>query len=450
MRTLFFKNALLPSGWAQDVQIECGPDGRISKVSTGVTTRSADGGIAVPGMANLHSHAFQRAMAGLAEWRAAGDDSFWSWREVMYQFLARLQPEDMQAIAAQLYAEMLEAGFTVVGEFHYLHHQPDGTPYKDPSEMAQRLLAAADETGIGQTLLPVCYSHSDFGGKPIADTQKRFHNEPDAFLRLVETCRRKTANSRTVVGIAPHSLRAVSPEGLKTLLEATAAGPIHIHIAEQTKEVESCLAWSGKRPVEWLFAQHRVNKRWCLVHATHMQPHETRLLAESGAVAGLCPTTEANLGDGIFDGVSYRQAGGLWGIGSDSHIRIDLAEELRAYEYSQRLRDRKRNQLANKGEATGRALFNAALTGGAQALDQPMGHLSTGQYCDIVALDPGHPLLAGRSGDNLLNSWIFAGDKSCVKNVWVSGKQVVANGRHKNQEAIRTRYTAAIQRLTHT
>ena len=452
MSSLFFDNALLPDGWARNVLIEADSEGRITSVTPDSPKPlvGIDGQIAVAGMANLHSHAFQRAMAGLGEWRGGdANDSFWTWRDTMYRFLNRLRPQDLQAVAAQLYVEMLEAGFTAVGEFHYVHHQPDGTTYDDLAEMSSQLMQAASNTAIAQTLLPVFYHCGGFNAAPVASAQLRFFNEADQFLKLVETCKIKAAsNLRTVVGIAPHSLRAVTPESLDTVIKATPEGPIHIHIAEQVKEVEDCLAWSGARPVSWLYDNQPVDSRWCLIHATHMDEREIGLLAKSGAVAGLCPITEANLGDGIFEGVSYHQAGGKWGIGSDSNIRIDLAEELRTYEYSQRLRDLGRTRLANNGQANGRALFDAAAYGGAQALGQSMGTIAVGNYCDVVSLNTNHPVLIGKRYDDWLNSWIFGGDKTCVRDVWVSGKLTVKNGKHLDHENIATQFTKAMKHLT--
>jgi len=453
MSKLFFEHALLPGGWARDVAIDLDGQGRIAAVEADRPrsgTRS-DAAIAVPGTANLHSHAFQRAMCGLGEWRAADayeDGSFWTWREAMYRFLGRLRPEDLEAVAAQLYVEMLEAGFTAVGEFHYVHHQPDGTRYDTVSEMSGRLLAAAAEADIGMTLLPVFYGQSGFGGATAGGAQRRFVNDPDRFVRLVEDVRSKArGNRRTVVGIAPHSLRAVTPDSLKAVLAAHPRGPVHIHIAEQEREVEDCIDWSGQRPVEWLFDHVPVDNRWCLVHATHMTAKETRTLAASGAVAGLCPLTEANLGDGIFNGIGYHRAGGAWGVGSDSHIRIDLAEELRALEYSQRLRDRRRNLVAGPGEATGRALFEAAGRGGAIALDQPMGSIAPGNWGDIVGLDPHHPVLVGKSADDWLNGWIFSGDRTCVRDVWVAGRHVVVAGRHRARAEVAKAFARAMEHL---
>lgn len=453
MKQLFFSHALLPEGWAQNVMLSIDAQGRLERVERDMPAsgRAFDGVIALPGMANLHSHAFQRAMAGLGEWRGAGagaDDSFWTWRDVMYRSLEKLNPDQVHAIAAQLYVEMLEAGFTAVGEFQYVHHQPDGHPYDRLAEMSLQLMQAAAETGLAQTLLPVFYANGGFGGQPVQGAQQRFYNDPARFADLVDACRAHSKDHpRTVIGIAPHSLRAVTPESLGEVVGQADNVPIHIHIAEQLREVEDCISWSGARPVEWLLGRYEIGPAWCLIHATHMQPSETRALAASGAVAGLCPITEANLGDGIFDGVEFRAAGGRFGVGSDSNVRIDLAEELRSLEYSQRLRDLGRNRLVGAGAANGRALFDDAVAGGAQATMQETGRIAAGSWCDIVALDSCHPVLCGKAGDNWLNGWLFSGDRDCVTDVWVSGKHLVKDGRHVKRDAIARSFSAAMEAL---
>jgi formiminoglutamate deiminase len=450
MGKLYFETALLPEGWADRVLVEVADDGTIRSVAADADCPpEADrGAIGLPGLPNLHSHAFQRGMAGLAEVGSAGGDSFWTWRQVMYRFLDRLLPDDVEAIAAQLQVEMLEAGFTSVAEFHYLHHAPDGSWYADPAEMAGRIASAARETGIGLTLLPVLYAQGGFGSRPVEAQQRRFAATIDSFDRLIEGAR---AHARTlphaVVGIAPHSLRAVTPESLTTIVAAHPSGPIHIHVAEQQKEVADCLAWSGRRPVEWLLAHQPVDRRWCLIHATHMTSAETAALAGSGAVAGLCPQTEANLGDGIFEAPAYLAAGGSFGIGTDSHIRVDAAEELRTLEYGQRLRDRARNVLGASERSTGRQLYSGALSGGATALGRRCGAIADGYLADFVGLDPAHPLLAARRGDRALDSWLFAGDHTCVRDVWVAGRRMVAEGRHRLRERTAGAFAAAMRRV---
>ena len=356
VQAFWFQTALLSAGWSDDVRIEH-QDGRITGIETGVPPRPGDerARIALPGLPNLHSHAFQRGMAGLAETRGPSGDSFWTWREVMYRFLDRLTPDDVEAIAALAYAEMLESGFTRVGEFHYLHHDIDGRAYAELGEMAGRVAAAAAETGIALTLLPVFYAQGGFGGAPADPAQRRFLNDPDSYARLVEACRRHLSGLPDAnLGVAPHSLRAATPEQLDQIIPLADGGPIHIHIAEQTREVGDCLAWSGQRPVEWLLDHAPVDHRWCLVHATHMSDAETDRLARSGAVAGLCPITEANLGDGVFPAARFLDEGGAFGIGSDSNVMVDAAEELRLLEYGQRLTRRARNVLTARGyPATG-------------------------------------------------------------------------------------------------
>lgn len=445
---LWFETALLPTGWAERVRVTVSA-GRIAAVVTGVEPQAADhlGAIALPGIPNLHSHAFQRVMAGLTEVRGPGDDSFWTWREVMYRFVDRLDPEMVEAIAAMAFTEMLECGFTRVGEFHYLHHAPDGEPYADPSEMAARVAAAAAETGIGLTLLPVFYAHAGFGGLPPMPGQRRFISSLDTYGRLLDASR--TAVSRlpdALVGVAPHSLRAVTERELTDVAQLS-DGPIHIHIAEQVREVEDCIAWSGARPATWLLDRLPVDARWCLVHATHMTSEETRRLAASGAVAGLCPITEANLGDGLFPAEDFLAHGGILGIGSDSNVRIDAAEEMRWLEYGQRLHRRRRNVLSpGPGRSTGGTLYSAVLAGGSRALGAPAA-LEAGASADIVILDAQRPGLLGRSRDAILDAFIFSGGGGLLKEVWRAGVRVVAEGRHSHRDRIEKRYRSAMDRL---
>ncbi len=450
IRTLFFEHALLPDGWARQVRVAV-EDGVIRSVTAGASADGAErhAGIAVPGLPNLHCHAFQRAMAGLAERRGPADDSFWTWREVMYRFLGQLTPEDVEAIAAYAYMEMLEAGFSTVTEFHYLHHDPAGRAYGDLGEMAARIAAAAAATGIGLTLLPSLYMTGGFGNAPPVDGQKRFLNDVDGFLKLVARSRDIVAALPAArVGIAPHSLRAVPPEALSRVVASCLDGPIHIHAAEQTREVEDCVAALGARPVDWLLHNADVDARWCLIHATHMTPAETEALARAGAVAGLCPLTEASLGDGIFDGARYLGAGGRFGVGTDSNIQIDAAAELRQLEYSQRLRDRARNVMArDDGESVGRRLFEDALAGGMQACARPVGAFAAGKRADIVLLDAGHPDLAAGAGDHWLDAWIFIAGRAAVRSVLVGGISVVAGGRHRAHDAIARRYVATVKRV---
>ncbi len=455
-RKLQFDLAYLPMGWARDVAVSIDASGTISSVERDSDAKDAERvkGIALPGVPNVHSHAHQRAMAGLAERSGPGPDSFWTWREVMYGFLDKMGPDDLEAIAAQLYVEMLKAGFTAVGEFQYLHNQPGGTPYYRRAEMSLRTVAAARQAGIGITSLPTLYAYGGFGGAPHQGRQDRFHNDANGFLRIVEALREEAANDlNQSVGISPHSLRAVTAELLEEVIAGLDAmlptAPIHIHVAEQTKEVHDCKDWSGgKRPVEYLLGEFPVSERWCLIHATHMTPDETAGVAHSGAVVGLCPTTEANLGDGLFPSDEFLRQGGRIAIGSDSHISVSPTEELRVLEYGQRLYHRARNVLASGPDvSTGRSLLDNVLAGGAQCLNRRIGALRAGSRADIVVLDDEAPILAGRSGDAIIDSWIFSGNQPAVKDVFVGGTCVVADGRHIDEDNILNNYRATVERL---
>ncbi len=456
MATFYCTQALLETGWANDVLISAGADGRIEQILTGETP-PADAvrlhGAVFPGMPNLHSHAFQRAMAGLAEVSGPSDDSFWTWRKVMYGFLGQLTPEHVEAIAAQLYIDMLKAGFTAVGEFHYVHHGPNGEPYENLTELSDRVIEAARQTGIAITHLPVLYAFGGFGGQAPVEGQRRFLNDADQFLTIVDTLRSRHADDPQVrVGIAPHSLRAVTKDLLDEVLVGFRGmdpqGRVHIHIAEQTKEVDDCMAWCGRRPVDYLFDHFAVDDAWCLIHATHMDDAETDRLAASGAVAGLCPTTEANLGDGFFQAVRYRERNGAWGVGSDSHIAVSVADELRTYEYGQRLLYRKRNVLGGgEGKSTGASLYRSALEGGSRALGRGGGALAIGSPCDLVAVDTDLPAFAARTGDQLADAWIFASQASPVRDVVCGGRQVIADGRHADEDRIADRFRRTMEKL---
>jgi formimidoylglutamate deiminase len=450
MASLHFASALLPSGWAEDVQVVIG-NGAISAVTTGVRPAPDDERhqVAIPGIASLHSHAFQRGMAGLAEISGDSTDTFWTWRETMYRFALTMSPDDVEAVATLLYVEMLERGFTRVGEFHYLHHDRDGGLYADIAEMAVRIASAAQSSGIGLTLLSSFYAHGGFGGAAPHEGQRRFICDVDQFAKLVAGSR-QTINALpgANLGLAPHSLRAVAPDGLSAIVSLAEGGPVHIHAAEQVKEVGDCLAWSGQRPVQWLLDHHDVNDRWCLIHATHMTADETTALARSGAVAGLCPVTEASLGDGIFPARDYLRARGQMGIGTDSNVLVGVSDELRQLEYGQRLTHRERNVLTSGANvSTGRTLFDAALAGGAQALAQPRAGLQAGARADIVTLDLSHPSLAGRARDALLDGWIFATSNDAIDCVWAGGDKVVTSGRHHLREAARRGFNQAVRRL---
>lgn len=443
--SLHAMNALLPGGWATGVRVEVA-NGTIARIETGVSPQSGDEihSVLLPAMPNLHSHAFQRAMAGLAEVRGPDSDSFWNWRTIMYKFALSMTPEQMEAVATQLYMEMLEAGFSRVGEFHYLHHDKDGRPYANIAELAERIGAASAEAGIGLTLLPVFYAHSGFGGADPVDGQRRFINSIDSFAQLMDGCERIVAGlDGAVLGVAPHSLRAVTPQELEAVVPFAKGGPVHIHMAEQVKEVEDCVAWSGARPVQWLLENAPVDERWCLIHATHMTEDETRQMAQRRAIAGLCPITEANLGDGTFEAPLFLSEGGRYGIGSDSNVLISLPGELRQLEYSQRLAGRARNVIAEPNGSTGRHLFNQALVGGAAALRTQTG-LSVGRLADLVSLDT--TALPYLSEDQLLDHWIFAGGVK-IDNVWVRGRKQVTGGRHIRRTEIERRFVKTMQAL---
>ena len=450
MYKLFFDCALLEEGWADRVLVTIA-NGTIQAVETGAKRPALAvhvPGTAVPGVGNLHSHTFQRGFAGLTERRGNADDHFWTWRDAMYRFVGALTPDDVEAIAAMAFVEMVETGFTAVAEFHYLHHGPDGLPYADPAELSGRIVAAAAETGIGLTLLPVFYAHAGFGGLPPVVGQRRFVCDLDLFARLHASAG-SAVNSLPVggMGVAPHSLRAVTRDELLFLLSLHSRGPVHIHVAEQEREVLECLAATGMRPVDWLLAEVPVDERWCFIHATHMTSDEVQRFAQTGAVAGLCPITESNLGDGIFPATAFAAAGGRFGVGSDSNVLVSLPEELRTLDYSQRLRDRARNLLAKPDRSSGRFLLDNAAKGGAQALGLSTGAISEGNWADIVVLDTSHPALLGRSHDALLDSWIFAANRSPVDAVFIGGVQVVTEGRHRSRERVEARFAQAVRRL---
>lgn len=455
-RTLFAADALLPTGWSKNVLLAWDAAGRLTQVQPEAAQPSgtpASNGPLIPGTPNLHSHAFQRAFAGLTEHRAEQQDSFWSWRTLMYRFAARLAPQHMEAIATWLYAEMLEAGYTSVCEFQYVHHDTGGRPYANDASLSLALLRAAQRTGIGFTLLPVLYQSSGFGGLPPNEGQRRFIRSTESMLRLLEALRPVCDAQGARLGLAPHSLRAVAPDALRDALAGLDAldptSPIHIHIAEQTKEVDDCLSWSGQRPVAWLLDHAPVDARWCLVHATHMDADEYRRAATSGAVAGLCPTTEANLGDGIFDFAAWRHYGGAWGVGSDSHACVNAAEELLMLEYSQRLATRQRNVGADGSHPqVATALTLAAVRGGAQAAGRAIGGLAVGQQADFVALDARHLALQGLAASDMLSAHVFASHRtSAIDAVWVAGQTRVTGGRHALHDEAAAAFVAARTQL---
>jgi formimidoylglutamate deiminase len=455
MPRFFAPSAYLPHGWAANVLFETDKRGDIvaatPDASPGDAARLA--GPVLPGLADLHSHAFQRAMAGLGERAGPQGDSFWSWRDIMYGFMAKLRPGDVEAIAAQLYVELVKHGFTSVAEFHYVHNDPDGSAYETPTELADRIVAAASAAGIGLTLLPVLYQNSGFGGAAPLAGQKRFVLSDDAYADLVERLVRRHRNDPNVrVGIAPHSLRAVAPDALRRALahldRLDATAPVHIHIAEQPKEVADCQAWSGARPVAWLLGEMPVDARWCLVHATHTDDAEIAGMAKCNAVVGLCPATEANLGDGLFALGDFLAQGGRFGVGTDANLSTSPVEELRWLEYGQRLLRQKRNITETRiGASTGQFLFDRALAGGAQAAGRRMGALAPGHRADFVVLDPAHPALAGRTDAQAIDAWLFCGNSNPVRDVIAGGEWIVREGHHLFEDQAQADYTKTARRL---
>lgn len=447
---VFAKRAYLEGGWAQNIGLSIS-NGRIAAIAP--QPRPAPDDFCVdtllPALSNLHSHSFQRAMAGMTEFRKQGRENFWTWRSLMYQFLDHLTPDDVAAIARFAFMEMQEAGYAAVAEFHYLHHATGGRFYDDPAELSARIMQAAVDTGIGLTHLPVLYSYGDIGQKPLAGGQKRFGHTLDQFGQLMVRCAEQLTDmpQDTTLGIAPHSLRATSPDDLTEVLAQNPAGPVHMHIAEQTKEVEDVKSTLGTRPVEWLLNAADVDARWCLIHATHMTDAETCAVAESGAVVGLCSVTEANLGDGIFNAPVYLQHNGRFGMGTDSNINISVAQELRMLEYAQRLQHRQRNVLAAADGSTGQTLYDAAAKGAAQALARACGALKVGHWADLMAIDSTAPALCALGDAQLLDGFIFAGDQRLITDVWSAGRHQVRGGKHIAQDHIVAQYRTTLQKL---
>ena len=449
-RSLFARHVWLEQGWTDNVRLHWDHQGTLCQIETGTapTAQEPIEQLVVPGMINLHSHAFQRAMAGLTEIGGAGPDSFWTWRDLMYRFALVLNPDQIEAIAAQLYSECLRQGYTAVCEFHYLHRAPSGDFYANLTETAERVIAAAHQTGIGITMLPVLYSYADFGQQPLRQEQRRFATTPEQILDMVARLE-GLRNGQTEIGVAPHSLRAASLQQISTLTEALpAARVVHIHIAEQQKEVDSCLAFSGRRPVELLYQSLQPGTNWCLVHATHLSQSEVSLIAASSAIAGICTTTEGNLGDGFFPLNDFIQQGGSFGIGSDSHVSQSPIEELRWLEYGQRLQAQRRNIASLPGQRhIGDMLWRSTLQGGAQASGRQVGRLAVGSRADLIVLDAAHPNLAGLACADILNSWIFSGNDNLVRDVMVGGQWRVKQGRHLQQDSITARFIQTMQAL---
>jgi len=454
---LFADNALTPGGWRSDVAIDVAADGTIERVDAGSSPDGAErfAGPVVPGMPNLHSHAFQRAIAGRTGYVSAEGDSFWTWRQAMYSFLDRVDADAIEAIATETYVEMLKAGYTSVAEFHYVHHDPRGNAYADPAELAHRIVAAARAAGIALTLLPVFYAHSDFGGAPPTRGQRRFVHTVDSYARLIDMLAHEATAATWNLGVAPHSLRAVTPEELSAVVALSpAASPIHIHVAEQMREIDACIAWSGARPVEWLLDHAPVDSRWCAVHATHMTSDETRRLASTRAIAGLAPTTEADLGDGTFAARDYLDAQGAFGVGSDSNTCVDPFGELRQLEWSQRLARQARNVLVevtvSKGPPqmpVGQAIYAAAARGGARAQGRRTGAIAPGHRADLVVLDTGDAALASQPVEALLDAAVFGPCRKPVRDVMVGGRWVVRDGHHHGEESALARYRSCLKGL---
>ncbi len=450
MFNIHAKQALTENGWQSDVQISVSDDGRITAVGPQTSQASHTLDLVLPAPTNLHSHAFQRAMSGLTEGRGPDPkDSFWTWRKLMYRFLDQLTPDQVEAIASLVFMEMLEAGYGSVVEFHYLHHDVGGQTYENLAEMSERIVAAADQTGIGLTLLPVLYQFGGCDRRPLAGGQKRFSNDPEQYLRLHEAASAAVGQGPDDfnIGVAPHSLRAVDTDGMASVI-GLGDGPIHMHLAEQVAEVEEVLHHRGARPTEWLLDNYDVNKDWCLIHCTQMNSDETRNLAKTGAVAGLCPITESNLGDGIFNGTDFLSSGGTVGFGSDSNVHISLFDELRVLEYSQRLRDRSRAALATREKSTGRVLFEQATLGGRQAAGRECGVVRAGAFADLIGINTLNHRLMGRRKDVALDTMIFGGHgQTSITDVWSAGRHVVRNSKHTVREKITNSYVEALEAL---
>lgn len=459
MTTLFAPSALLPDGWADNVLIEIDKDGWIVGVDAFKSVQADDGNVEVltgpliPGMPNIHSHSFQRAMAGLTERAAAKKDTFWNWRETMYRFQSELEPDDIGALAAQVFVEMLKGGYTSVGEFHYIHHDRDGKPYEDKAELSRCIIKAALETGIAITHMPALYAYGGFNAQPSSEGQKRFINSVRGVIDIVSSLHEEYRTAPQVtIGFAPHSLRAVSPdmltESVRALRKILPDAPLHIHAAEQMAEVEGCLEWSGKRPVEWLLENAPVDDKWCFIHCTHMTEQETKALAASGVVAGLCPTTEANLGDGVFPLLPYFKAGGAFAIGSDSHVMVNMFEELRWLEYVQRLMHRERTLIRSPEiPSVGAMLFEKTTQGGARALGRKTGCIDIGYRADFLVLDSDLPAITGKLRDHVLDAAIFASSQNPIRDVMAGGRWVVRNRRHKREDHILENFRSVMGKL---
>lgn len=451
MTKIFASKILTSSGWKENITLEINADGHIEKLRTDNKEYDHHVGCLLPAPVNAHSHSFQRAMSGLTEYRGPNPkDSFWTWRKLMFKFLKQLDPDIVEAIAAFVQMEMLEAGFSTNVEFHYLHHSESGRPYDDIAEMSQRIISAANQSGIGLTLLPVFYQYGGCDLRALEDGQRRFGNNLDQFQTLFQRVSKilETSPPDTFLGLAPHSLRAVDPKDLIELVNIAEKKPIHMHLAEQVAEVDEVKEFLGARPVEWVMENLDISNQWCMIHCTQMEPHEVKMLAKTQAVAGLCPITESSLGDGIFEGANWMSNNGNIAIGSDSNVRISLSEELRTLEYSQRLRDRSRAVLANSHQSTGRRLFEGICKGGAQAAGRKTGLIKEGYLADLLALNTNHVDLERHKEDTLLDSYIFSGDDRMISDVWSAGRHLVKDGEHILRTEITRAYKKATKKLT--
>lgn len=453
-KDFILKQAYLPGGWADDVHICLNDSGEFLTVTPDYT--EADFpllGTAIPGISNIHSHAFQRVMSGLVEHRSSDNDSFWTWRDLMYRFANRLTVEEIENITAMTYMEMLKAGYTSVCEFHYLHHQADGSFYNNPGETSLAIKRAAEKSGIGLTLLPVLYMTSGFDNQPVKNAQLRFYHSVDDYCDLINSLSREFRNARRHhLGIAFHSLRAVPIAAMHTVLETIqimgSQSPIHIHISEQQQEVEDCIQFSGKRPVQLLLDEFDINVEWCLIHATHMDQNEIESLAQTGAVVGLCPTTEANLGDGIFPLQRFLNSGGQIAIGSDSNISISPVEELRWLEYGQRLSLNSRNVASQHNTVhCGESLLQSVYNGGSHACGGQQGAIAPGYQANLIFLDIESPQFVDKTNQYLLDSFIFSGNKNPVRDVMLAGEWVVRNFQHVRESQIINNYKTTIHKL---
>ncbi|MEL7367484.1 MAG: formimidoylglutamate deiminase [Myxococcota bacterium] len=442
-----------PNGWLSPGTLTIDPLGRITAITPGAIEGSSRvRGITLPGMSNLHSHAFQRALGGFVQ-QAGPDkiDSFWTWREAMYRVALQITPDDLRTISAQLYLEMLEAGYTAVGEFHYVHNQPDGRPYDSPTAMSTAVINGANAAGIAMTLLPVAYFSGGFGVDAEPQQRRFVHENADAYCRLWTDLAALCAESKVPLGVAPHSLRAVPAPMLNDIIATTRGDDpetrIHMHVAEQPQEVEQAKEFLGASPVRWLIDNQPVDANWCLIHATHIDADEMAQIAARQPVVGLCPSTEADLGDGLFPAAKFRSVDGRWGIGSDAHTMVSVSRELALLEWGQRLQRQRRLVLADPNTHIGRGLFDGAARDGADALDHPIGELRAGHRADFVVLNAEHPRLVGLEPNAAIDAWIFSGADDAVDEVWVAGQKRVESGRHIHRDRIQAEFAATMRRL---